>query len=47
MGNMGIGELLIIIVIGIIIIMVPIILIYKYGKLKGRLKELENRIKEK
>jgi hypothetical protein len=31
---------------GLIILIIPIYLIYKYGKNKGRLEELEKRVKE-
>ena len=47
LGTLGTNEILIIGILGILIIGVVIMFIYKYGKQKGRLKEIERQMKEK
>ncbi len=45
--NLGWTEILLIGIIGIVVIIIPVVFIYKYGKQKGRLKEMERQIQEK
>jgi hypothetical protein len=44
MGPIGFNELLILVFVLILLIIIPVIFIYKYGKQKGRLKELERQM---
>jgi hypothetical protein len=44
MGPIGFNELLVFVL--IVLIIIPIIFIYKYGKQKGRLKELERQMQK-
>jgi heme/copper-type cytochrome/quinol oxidase subunit 2 len=46
MGPIGFNELLILVFILIVLIIIPVIFIYKYGKQKGRLKELERQMQK-
>ena len=46
MANFGIYELLIILAAIIFVFILPFVFIYKYGKQKGRLRELERQIQE-
>jgi hypothetical protein len=46
MGPIGFNELLILVFVLIVLIIIPIIFIYKYGKQKGRLKELERQMQK-
>jgi heme/copper-type cytochrome/quinol oxidase subunit 2 len=46
MGPIGLNELLIIVFVLIVLIIIPVIFIYKYGKQKGRLKELERQMQK-
>ena len=46
MANIGFYELLIILGAFIFVFIIPFIFIYKYGKQKSRLKELERQIME-
>ena len=47
MGPIGFNELIILIIAAVFIIIIPVIFIYKYGKQKGRLNELERQVLEK
>ena len=46
MGNFGFSELLMILAALIFVILIPFVFIYKYGKQKDRMKELERQIQE-
>jgi len=46
MANFGFYELLIILAAIIFVFILPFVFIYKYGKQKGRLRELERQIQE-
>jgi hypothetical protein len=47
MGPLGFNELMVILIIGGGLIVLPIVFIYRYGKQKGRLQELEKQQAEK
>lgn len=46
MGPLGFNEILILGILAILVIVLPVIFIYKYGKQKGRLKELERQMQK-
>jgi predicted membrane metal-binding protein len=46
MANFGFFELLILLAALIFVFIIPFVFIYKYGKQKGRLRELERQIQE-
>jgi hypothetical protein len=47
LGALGTNELIILFIIGGAVIVLPIYFIYKYGKQKGRIKEMERQMKER
>ena len=46
MYSMGANEILFLLVILGILVVLPIVFVYKYGQLKGRIRELENQLRE-
>ena len=46
LGVLGTNEIIIMFV-GVLILIIPIYFIYKYGKNKGRLQEMERQIKDR
>lgn len=46
MGPLGMQELLILLILPFVVIL-PIVLIYQHGKMKGRIEELERQMREK